>query len=178
MTNRAHLLTEITRDIVDCQRVSPQHVSRLNHIGFSQFTQLGTDRHVYTDNEVVIKIAPNWDIAKKNEHESLTWDTATKTGCTKLLCPVTDTGPHYRWIEMPLCDHTVTPEQVNEFKTRVKQSDWVLSDIHVDNIGVYHTDTDARIVCYDYTDARYTGDRPQSPNTTTRNAVTNNGDSQ
>ena len=79
---------------------------------------------------------------------------------------------------MPLCDRPVTPEQANEFKTRVKQSDWVLSDIHVDNLGVYQTDTGTRIVCYDYTDARYIGDRTQPPNTTTRKAVTNNGGSQ
>lgn len=173
MTNRAHLLTDITTDIVSCGYLRPQHVSRLNTIGFTRFTQLGTNRVVFTDGTVVIKIAPNWDVAKQNEAEAITWQTTgehtTETSSEapnhptgdELFCPITDTGPHYRWVEMPLCDRTVTNEQVTQFKHRLKKSHWSLNDFHKDNLGVYSTNNNSRVVCFDYPEATHTNSRYQ-----------------
>lgn len=87
----------------------------------------------------IVKVALNRDGIKTNKREFQTWQAVKGTELEQYFCPITNRGPNYRYIIMKDAskDRELTDDQVNEFKSIIKQ--YISEDI-VDIPGIHKLD--------------------------------------
>lgn len=131
--------------------------NKLEYLGFDLLSDIGTDRIVFsTGVGTVVKIARDEMAVDLNYDEVAVWEKYERENNIEnlrekdelIFCPIIDSGPHYRWIEMVNCSRS--PSQIQEFNEKISKTEWRINDLHADNIGILEDDN---IVCYDYPDA-------------------------